>query len=594
MGNDERTPGDKPNGQTPGLPDSGQSWESLFSEAVIQHQQGIQGDKQAVKKAYELLDQIRKMVPGNNLVQAYYGSATALRGRDSRDTSLRFRRAIKGLKMLDESVSKEPDNVEIRILRAYVSFKLPEMYFHRSATAVEDFSYLASRFEQDSSIFPQELYWKILFDLGSAYKKLEKYREAQSVWKKLLKHTTDAKYEELVKQEEMDLPDSSDSRNKYRSKGKKSWKDEAKDLPRKGLQLYEQALAGDREAARKAFQVFAKAYEMEPGNQLLRAYYADTLSMQGQFENDVPEKIHYAIKGMQEFDSAVNANPDHVQVRYMRAYHSLRLPESFFHRTHTAIGDIEYLIERYEQDSSILPQETYWQLLYDLGVAYQRMGMDKECEAAWKKLRSLAPDPKYKRMIRANSRRSFRSAQEIPVENKEELYKEGKRLHQLAVSGSIQASRAAMELWQKAREAYPEDPLAEAYYGSSMALAARDSAEPSAIFANTFRSLKTLDRAVSRDENNAEIRLLRAYLLYSLPGEFFPFADRAIPDFLKLIEAYERDRDVFSEERYHQILFDMGMAYERAGEKHRAQKVWRKLLKKRPDPKYQELLKERV
>jgi len=45
--------------------------------------------------------------------------------------------------MLDHALALEPENVKIRYLRSQVCRKLPEMYFHRTGTLIEDLSYLA-------------------------------------------------------------------------------------------------------------------------------------------------------------------------------------------------------------------------------------------------------------------------------------------------------------------------------------------------------------------------------------------------------------------------------------------------------------------
>lgn len=161
------------------------------------HQKAVAGDKKAVNKAYELLEKVRQAAPQNNLVEAYYGSVLSLQGRDAIDPNDRFQKAVKGLKVLDGAVSKEPDNVEIRILRSLVCNRLPEMYFHRTASAVEDFQYLLSRYEKDHHLFTQEFYWKVLYELGVAYKKLGRHQEAQSVWRKLQSQTD--KYNEFIK-----------------------------------------------------------------------------------------------------------------------------------------------------------------------------------------------------------------------------------------------------------------------------------------------------------------------------------------------------------------------------------------------------------
>jgi len=173
----------------------------LFAEAVNLHNRGIDGDKGAVKKAHEMFKKISAANPGDYLAAAYLGSVTTMLGRDEIDPNKRFKLALRGLKLLDQAVAQESENIEIRTLRGLVCYNLPDLYFHRLTTAVEDFCVLVSRYEKKKNSFSRELYWKILYNLGSAYKSLERSEESASTWRKLLSVTTDPTYKELLLQE---------------------------------------------------------------------------------------------------------------------------------------------------------------------------------------------------------------------------------------------------------------------------------------------------------------------------------------------------------------------------------------------------------
>lgn len=571
-----------------------ESWEELFAEAIRLHQSGVAGNKKAVKEACELLEKVRGLVPQNNLVEAYYGSATALQGRDAIDPMDRFKKAVKGLKILDGVVSKEPENIEIRILRAKVCFPLPEKFFHRTATAVEDFSYLASRYKNDPSVFSPEFYWQVLYDLGVSYKRLGRKQEAESTWLTLLSISEDNKYKELLRQEGMPVPDLPKADHPVpEAKLPDSQKG---DLINAGIKLYELARSGDKESIKKAFSFFKKATEAAPDDHLLKAYHADCMSLTARDSLDPGEMFSSPIKAMKIFDSAVNGSPDNIKIRFMRAYHGFRLPEAFFRRTASAIGDFEYLIQRYESDNSVFPIESYWQLLYDLGLAYHRLELNEEASSTWEKLLSLDPDPKYKAMVEGQrSEELLRSpVEQLSLDDREAYYNEGFRLHDLGVAGNKTATKMALDLWQKAYEADPRDTVARAYYGSSMALAGRDSTTANTIFGSAIKGLVHLNRAISRDRNNTRIRVLRAFLAYSLPEVFFHQTNRAIKDFKYLKMAYEQDNSVLSDELYHKILYNLGEAYHRTNDSKRAKKVWSKLMEVSSDPKYQSLISERM
>ncbi|MBM7866191.1 hypothetical protein GTO89_05440 [Heliobacterium gestii] len=167
---------------------------------VALHDAGIDGDKAAVLQAHRLLSELRK-TKATPLVEAYYGSVVALVGRDAVDPSERFAKALEGLKSLDKVVKSHPDLVQARILRGQVCFRLPEQFFHRSRTAIEDFHYLISRYEQDNRLFSADFYWRILFQLGVAYKNIHLIHEAKAAWAKLLTLAKDPQYRTLVEQE---------------------------------------------------------------------------------------------------------------------------------------------------------------------------------------------------------------------------------------------------------------------------------------------------------------------------------------------------------------------------------------------------------
>ena len=188
----------------------------IFVAAVNLHNTGVDGDQDAVKKAHKMFKKICADNPGDNLAEAYLGSATALLGRDEIEPNKRFKLALDGLKILDRAVSKEPDNIQIRILRGFVCHRLPEMYFHRLATAIEDFEYVIYRYARNKNILTRDFYWKLLFELGLDYKQLDRLEEAHLTWQKLLSVTRDSRYAELLRQEGFEISRETGSRPGFR------------------------------------------------------------------------------------------------------------------------------------------------------------------------------------------------------------------------------------------------------------------------------------------------------------------------------------------------------------------------------------------
>jgi tetratricopeptide (TPR) repeat protein len=568
----------------------------LFTEAVSLYRLGIAGDKKAVAQAYELLKKVHESDPDNRLVEAYLGSATSLLGRDAADPNERFKLVLQGLKVLDKLVSLEPENTEIRTLRAFQCSKLPEMYFHRTDTAIEDFSYLVSRFEENNSLFPTEFYYQILIELGSAYNRLDRKKEAQAIFKKLLSKTDDPKYQALVEQE--GVVDSSPEKPKWQKQLEKrpviknDWA-KAKDDEKlqNAISLHSKALASDTQDAEKALEFFEKAHKRRPEDPLIKAYYADCLSLVGQKATDTSKMFRNAIQSMRNFDQAVNASPDNISIRLLRGNNSYRLPEAFFRRTLTAICDFEYIVQKVEQDPSILPQETYWQILHDLGDAYQRLDMEEDAQAIWNKL-AQSGDPQYQTIAEEMINQAYvtDSLDLGPNPSSDELLQEGIRLYDLAVAGNKKAGLKAEELLQKAYQTAPSNALAQAYYGSIMVVNGRNSMDPQLMFSSYFKGLDNVKKAIARNSKDVRLNLLLAYLTYNYAPNFVASTDQAIKQFKYLKMAYEKDNSLFDEEQYLKILYDLGVCYQRAGQTEQAQKVWQRLLKKTSDSKYQQLL----
>ena len=90
------------------------------------------------------------------------------------------------MKALDSLVNEHPNQMKIKKIRAYQSFRLPETFFRKTASAIKDFEELIGLYEKDQKIFTSEEYMEMLFSLGEGYERLGMNDEASSVWNKLL------------------------------------------------------------------------------------------------------------------------------------------------------------------------------------------------------------------------------------------------------------------------------------------------------------------------------------------------------------------------------------------------------------------------
>jgi hypothetical protein len=154
---------------------------------------GVEGDKKAVKIAYEIFLKLRKTEPGNALIEAYYGSSLVLLGRDAVQPLEKADKALEGLDSLNQAISMDPNQKEIRMLRANVCMRLPESFFHCSQTAIEDFSFLLDRYKADTSYLTNKQVRGIMEDLSTAYKNAGKLSKANEVLQRLNQLTSKKK-----------------------------------------------------------------------------------------------------------------------------------------------------------------------------------------------------------------------------------------------------------------------------------------------------------------------------------------------------------------------------------------------------------------
>ena len=107
----------------------------------------------------------------------------------------------------------------------------------------------------------------------------------------------------------------------------------------------------------------------------------------------------------------------------------------------------------------------------------------------------------------------------ITISQSEKLYKVGKELQEKGVKVKI-AAQQALDLWEKAVEAFPEDSTAKTYHAASVALMGKF-AEAQGMFGETIRGLKFLKNAFNKTNQNAELLLLRGNIYNALPEAFF-------------------------------------------------------------------------
>jgi len=538
-----------------------QSFEQVMAKGIEFHELAVQGNPGAAQEALKWLDQARQMDPDDPKAQAYYGSALALVGRDSIDPLERFAKVLQGLKILDRTAAAYGESVPVRILRAYVNYRLPEEYFHRTQTAIEDFCFLIDRYEEDSTVFSEQFYWQLLSDLATAYRTIGKEDEALAV-------------EEQLERVQHRRAEASPQADGLTADSGPSWEALARRraLIEEGLQLLEQGEAGDRAAEEKAYQLAREIRSLFPEDPIVEALYGSSHSLLGRYASDGNSMFAHAIEGIEMIENAIRRAPDDTLLRKIRAQHSYRLPEAFFHRTAAAITDLEYLAAQFRAGSQNIDSEEYQKILFQLGDCYRRLGLTDDAQEIWDELLSRYPNSPHAAVLkkRLNQPLSKELLSPPDLEDIDDLLDWGISLFQQGVKDDPAAAEAARVCLEKVHQLRPKDPFIEAYYGSALALSGRYSSTSAEMFQCAVEGLALVNSALRQEPKNPELRLLRGYLCYNLPEPLFHLTSKAIEDFQWVKDWYlsssRRKRERFlNPDQFIELLVSLETAYRRLG-----------------------------
>lgn len=168
--------GISPGFQPPGHP-------SLL-QAKQMYLKAVEGDAEAAREAGKLLTTLREQSPSNPVIEAYFGSMQLL---ESGRTLLPWKRAKlakEGLIALDDAVTRAPESLEVRYLRAISLFHLPK-FFKREQQAAQDFSKLASRVvpAARSGIIDPRFAASALYHHGIFLHRQGRTQEAEEFWR---------------------------------------------------------------------------------------------------------------------------------------------------------------------------------------------------------------------------------------------------------------------------------------------------------------------------------------------------------------------------------------------------------------------------
>jgi len=143
---------------------------STLDSAREYHRLAMQGNKVALEKAGEAIDEILAAEGHHAEALAIRGSLLTMRAKLTRSFPKRLYYSYKAIRALNRAVEADPDDPAARTIRGFTSLVLPG-FLRRLKVAAEDFEYLIRRYQEDTSILPDEMMPKIHLNLGIAYAK---------------------------------------------------------------------------------------------------------------------------------------------------------------------------------------------------------------------------------------------------------------------------------------------------------------------------------------------------------------------------------------------------------------------------------------
>ncbi|MGP4039122.1 hypothetical protein ACTWP4_04315 [Gracilibacillus sp. D59] len=165
------------------------------------------------------------------------------------------------------------------------------------------------------------------------------------------------------------------------------------------ISLHKEAVEGNAKAVKDLHQLLERVRSDHSDIPLLDAYHGSTMILIARDKTNPLDKLRWSKSGLKLLDGAVSSAPQNIMVRLLRGKAAYKLPEKHFHRARTAIEDYTFLIKRQIHGEGFLNTKRYWQLIYELGEVYHRIGRNQDASICWLKLKNEAQDPSFLHLL---------------------------------------------------------------------------------------------------------------------------------------------------------------------------------------------------
>lgn len=162
--------------------------------------------------------------------------------------------------------------------------------------------------------------------------------------------------------------------------------------------LYYKGSDGDKDAYEQAAKLFENLHSQNPNDPRITVYTGSLCLWEASHTWALWKKNGLSKEGIELMDSAVQSNPDDLEIRFVRAVTDYSLP-SFFHRREQAQQDFALLAPQASAAATAgkLEPRLAAASLYFQGMFLHDSGKDKAAEDAWKQAISISPESRAAR-----------------------------------------------------------------------------------------------------------------------------------------------------------------------------------------------------
>jgi len=134
------------------LDQNSSDYKAIKGLGIAYHIKAKEDAKKFAPKAVDMLNRARQINKRDYEALCYLGSAMTMMAKTTWNPIKKMSYANKGIALMDKAVKRAPDNISVRMTRAYNSIALPS-FFEREGIAVEDFEHLSEMIERDPVSF---------------------------------------------------------------------------------------------------------------------------------------------------------------------------------------------------------------------------------------------------------------------------------------------------------------------------------------------------------------------------------------------------------------------------------------------------------